>query len=50
VAAPDGVAVARLAVDLAAGVAIGGVVADEHDRPLGKQAAEEQAGQGAAQA
>ena len=50
VAAADRVAVAGLAVDLTAGVAVHGVVTDQHDRPVGDEGVQQQAGQRAAQA
>src|SRR5579875_1380649 len=49
VAGADRVAVPCLAVDLAAGVAVDGVVADQDHRPLGGEPAEDEARQGAAQ-
>jgi hypothetical protein len=45
----DGVAVTGLAVDLPAGVAIDGIVADEEHRAGGEQVFEQEGGQGAAE-
>src|SRR5262245_22602844 len=49
VAGADRVAVSRLAIDLAPGVAVDGVVADQDHRPFGGEPAEDVAGQGAAE-